>query len=194
MKKERGCARNHLMRGGGTATFSTGSMIQPGFYPEIKTIDSCSVARPGMLQFNNPKGLMGGGRRVSRRRASRRHGRRRTMRGGDCGCSGAGPKLFGGSYKMDLAGQGMQPNQYAEVVKMPCDGQKGGAPFIEMPSVSYGFKPDVIATEGGGVVPVMMPQAYDRTAISSACTKTGGRRRSVRRRRAKKGSRRHARK
>lgn len=81
MKKERGCARNHWMRGGGTATFtSPAGIVQPGFYPEIKTIDSCSVARPGMLQFNNPKGLMGGGRRrsVSRRRASRRHGRRRT--------------------------------------------------------------------------------------------------------------------
>jgi hypothetical protein len=97
MKKERGCARNHWMRGGGTATFtSPAGMVQPGFYPEIKVIDSCSVARPGMAQVT-PKGLMGGG---GRRRRSRR------LR-----------KMRGGTYKMDLTGQGMQPNQFAEVVK-----------------------------------------------------------------------------
>jgi hypothetical protein len=175
MKKERGCARNHLMRGGGTATFtSPAGIVQPGFYPEIKVVDSCSVARPGMIQMT-PKGLMGGSRR---RRGSKRSSRRRThrkMRGGDCGCSGGLPKLFGGSYKMDLTGQGMQANQFAEVTKMPC-GQKGGAPLIEMPSVGYGNKGELVVTEGGNVVPVMTQQPYNNTlGLSSACVKTGGR-------------------
>ena len=175
MKKERGCARNHLMRGGGTATFtSPAGIVQPGFYPEIKVVDSCSVARPGMIQMT-PKGLMGGSRR---RRGSKRSSRRRThrkMRGGDCGCSSGLPKLMGGSYKMDLTGQGMQPNQFAEVTKMPCDGQKGGAPFIEMPSVGYGNKGVLVAAEGGNVVPVMTQQPYNNTlSLSSACVKTGG--------------------
>lgn len=201
MKKERGCARNHWMRGGGTATFtSPAGIVQPGFYPEIKVVDSCSVARPGMIQMT-PKGLMGGSRRRrdSRRRAS--HKRRRThrkMRGGDCGCSAGLPKLMGGNYKMDLAGQGMQPNQFAEVVKVSsCGAQNGGAPFIEMPSVGYGNKGELVTAEGGNVVPVMTQQPYNNTlSLSSACTKTGGgRRRSVhRRRRGKKASRRHARK
>ena len=192
MKKERGCARNHLMRGGGTATFSMGSMVQHGFRPEAVTIDACSVARPGVIAFNSPKGLMGGGRRG--RRTARRHGRRRSMRGGDCGCSGA-PKLFGGSYKMDLTGQGMQPNQFAEVAKIPCDQQGGDALSIEMPSVAYGQRPELIASEGGNIVPLMMPEAYNRTSISGACTKTGGSRRR-RSRRAKKSrkTRRHVRK
>lgn len=190
MKKERGCARNHWMRGGGTATFtSPAGIVQPGFYPEIKTVDSCSVARPGMIQFNTPKGLMGGSRR---RRASRR-GRRsmRKMRGGDCGCSGGLPKLFGGSYKMDLTGQGMEPNQFAEVVKMPCNGQQGGAPFIEMPSVGYSSGGELLVNDSGNVVPVNTQQPYNNTlGLSSSCTKTGGRRRSVhRRRRGKKASR-----
>jgi hypothetical protein len=177
MKKERGCARNHWMRGGGTATFtSPAGIVQPGFYPEIKVVDSCSVARPGMIQMT-PKGLMGGSRR--RRGGSKGKRTHRKMRGGDCGCSGGLPKLFGGSYKMDLAGQGMQPNQFAEIVKMPCEGQKGGAPFIEMPSVGYGNKSELIVTEGGNVVPVMTQQPYNNTlGLSSACVKTGGRRRS----------------
>ena len=80
---------------------------------------------------------------------------------------------------MDLTGQGMQPNQFAEIAKMPCDGQKGGAPFIEMPSVGYGNKGELVVTEGGNVVPVMTQQPYNNTlGLSSACVKTGGRRRS----------------
>jgi hypothetical protein len=175
MKKDCGCVKNHLMRGGGTTTFtSPAGIVQPGFYPEIKAIDSCSVARPGMIQVS-PKGLMGG-RRRSMRKHSRHHSNRRTMRGGNCGCSTSLPKLFGGSYKMDLVGQGMQPNQFAEIIKMPCDGQKGGAPFIEMPSVGYGNKGELIVAEGGNVVPVMSQQPYNNTlGLSSACVKTGGR-------------------
>ena len=177
MKKERGCARNHWMRGGGTATFtSPAGIVQPGFYPEIKVVDSCSVARPGMVQMT-PKGLMGGSRRRSRSQRPSRGRRARTQRGGDCGCAGTAglPKLFGGSYKMDLTGQGMQPNQFAEVAKMPCAGQKGGAPFIEMPSVGYGNKGELVVAEAGNVVPVMTQQPYNNTlGLSSACKQTGG--------------------
>ncbi len=178
MKNERGCARNRWMRGGGTATFtSPAGIVQPGFYPEIKTIDSCSVARPGMIQLT-PKGLMGGSRRRrGSKRSRRRMTHRRKMHGGNCGCAGGLPKLFGGSYKMDLAGQGMQANQFAEVAKMPCEGQKGGAPFIEMPSVGYENKGELVVAEGGNVVPVMTQQPYNNTlSLSSACVKTGGRR------------------
>jgi len=175
MRKERGCARNHWMRGGGTATFtSPAGMVQPGFYPEIKVIDSCSVARPGMVQVT-PKGLMGGGRRRSKRM---RHSRR--IR-----------KMRGGTYKMDLTGQGMQPNQFAEVVKIPC-GQKGGAPFIEMPSVGYGNKGELVTSESGNMVPVMMQQPYNNTlGLSSACKQTGGKK-SRRRRASRKTRRRNA--
>ncbi len=180
MKKERGCARNHWMRGGGTTTFtSPAGIVQPGFYPEIKVVDSCSVARPGMIQMT-PKGLMGGSRR--RARSTRRH---KKQRGGDCGCSAGLPKLMGGSYKMDLAGQGMQTNQFAEVAKMPCgssETQKGGAPFIEMPSVGYGNKGELVTADAGNVVPVMTQQPYNNTlGLSSACKQTGARRRSIRR-------------
>jgi len=172
MKKERGCARNHWMRGGGTATFtSPAGIVQPGFYPEIKVVDSCSVARPGMIQMT-PKGLMGGSRR--RARSTRRRRTHRKMRGGDCGCSAGLPKLMGGSYKMDLAGQGMQPNQFAEVVKMPC-AQKGGASFIEMSSVGYGVGGELVTADAGNVVPVMKHDVYNNTlGLSSACKQTGG--------------------
>jgi hypothetical protein len=167
MKKERGCARNHWMRGGGTATFtSPAGIVQPGFYPEVKTIDTCSVARPGMIQMT-PKGLMGGSRR---KRASRRH-RSRKMRT---------RKMRGGMYKLDLIGQAMQPNQYAEIVRIPGEScrQSGGAPFIEMPSVGYANKPELVTVEGGNVVPVMTQQPYNNTnALSSSCKQTGGRKR-----------------
>jgi hypothetical protein len=204
MKKERGCARNHGMRGGGTATFtSPAGIVQPGFYPEIKVVDSCSVARPGMIQMT-PKGLMGGSRR--RRGSARRRRTHRKMRGGDCGCGGAPApiKLVGGTYKMDLAGQGMQPNQFAEVVKMPCgppnnklfggyvseeptysETQKGGAPFIEMPSVGYGVGGELVTADAGNVVPVMKHDVYNNTlGLSSACKQTGGKK-------AKKHSKKH---
>lgn len=196
MKKERGCARNHWMRGGGTATFtSPAGIVQPGFYPEIKVVDSCSVARPGMVQIT-PKGLMGGGSRRRGRCSSRRGTRRHRQRGGDCGCAGVAPvKLMGGSYKMDLAGQGMQPNQFAEVVKMPCEGQKGGAPFIEMPSVGYGNKGELVVAEGGNVVPVMTQQVYNNTlGLSSACVKTGGSRKHGKNTRKSKKSKKASRK
>jgi hypothetical protein len=103
------------------------------------------------------------------------------MRGGDCGCSGGLPKLMGGSYKMALDGQGMQPNQFAEVEKVPC-GQTGGAPFIEMPSVAYKVGGELVTADAGNVVPVMTHTPYNNTLhLSSACVKTGGRRRSIRR-------------
>ena len=84
MKRDSGCSRNRMMRGGGTATFSMGGMVQPGFYPEAKVIDSCSVARPGMIQMT-PKGLMGGRRRRgkhSTRRVRKSQLRKSQMRGG----------------------------------------------------------------------------------------------------------------
>jgi hypothetical protein len=199
MKKERGCARNRWMRGGGTPTFtSPAGIVQPGFYPEIKTIDSCSVARPGMIQIT-PKGLMGGSRRRRMRTARKMHRRSRKQRGGDCGCSGTPIKLMGGSYKMELAGQGMQPNQFAEVVKMPC-GQKGGASFIEMPSVGYGVGGELVTADAGNVVPVMKHSVYNNTlGLSSACKQTGGKKsrkskKASRKSRKSRKSRRHNRK
>jgi hypothetical protein len=110
---------------------------------------------------------------------------------------------------MDLAGQGMQPNQFAEVVKMPCgppnnklfggyvseepsssETQKGGAPFIEMPSVGYGNKGELVTADAGNVVPVMTQQPYNNTlGLSSACKQMGARRRSIRR--GKKHSKKH---
>ena len=168
MKKERGCARNHLMRGGSTVTFtSPAGIVQPGFYPEVKVIDTCSVARPGMVQVE-AKGLMSGGKRrgrMSRKRmSSKRMSSKRTLRGG--------------MYQINVGGQGMQPNQFAEVTRVPGEGcaMKGGAPFIEVPSVGYANKPELVTSEGGNVVPVMQQVAYNTTnTLSSACKQTGGR-------------------
>jgi hypothetical protein len=171
MKRERGCARNYFpgqgvgarQAGGGTPTFtSPAGIVQPGTYPEIKVIDTCSVARPGMIQIT-PKGLMGGGRRRKSRRSS---GKRRAT-------------LRGAGYQMLLGGQGMQPNQYAEVSRIPGEscrvGQMGGAPFVEVSPAGYGNKGELVTSEGGNVVPVLIQQPYNTTgAISSACVKTGG--------------------
>jgi hypothetical protein len=196
MKKERGCGRNYWMsggrthrvsRGGGTATFtSPAGMIQPGTYPEIKVIDACSVARPGMIQMT-PKGLMGGGRRRSNRRRSRSNRKRSNRRRA---------AKRGGGYQMMLQGQGMQPNQYADVVRIPGEscrvGQNGGsAAFLEVSPAGYGNKGELVTAEGGNVVPVLIQQPYNTTgAISSSCVKTGGRRRRT----SKKSSRRSGRK
>jgi hypothetical protein len=187
MKKERGCARNYWMRGGrthrasrgslrggGTPTFtSPAGIIQPGTYPEIKVIDTCSVARPGMIQMT-PKGLMGGGRkRSSRKRSSRRRSSRRAAK-------------RGGGYQMILQGQGMQPNQYADIVRIPGEScrigqvqQTGGSnAFLEVSPAGYGNKGELVTAEGGNVVPVLIQQPYNTTgAISSSCVKTGGKRR-----------------
>jgi hypothetical protein len=177
MKRERGCGRNYGMNGGGTATYSMGTMVAPGSYlAPVVDGGACSVARPGLVHVE-PRGLMGGGRR-------RQQSRRRN-------------KMRGGRYGFDLTGQGMAPNQFAAVVPMRGESctQSGGAPVLQVATGGYSVGGQLVTNQAGGIVPILAHGGYDSTAnISPPCNKMGGGGRKSRKAKKSRKTKKHTRK
>ncbi len=192
-----GCARNHVMSGGGSTVYSLGGpLLDRGLNNAYGVVGDagCGSAARHMVAPGQP-GLpgMSGGRRRRRGRGTRR-----------------GKKQRGGRYGFDLApqmtSQGYSPNQFASVVSMRGETctpfnrngpQMGGgaalspAPFPYPPTItpaSYQAALEVGKSVYTNVIPpgqtgpntYMLQQPLGAAQISAACLKTGGRRRSRR--------------
>jgi hypothetical protein len=183
-------------RGGGLGqSYTLGSPIIPGVDTGISftpTSSCMAMDRPGMISTpTTGLGLpgMSGGRR---RRASRRKGSRRKMRGGRYSFDLTSSATFGGT---PFTGG------IPQVMSIPCESarhnplnvQSGGvggvdSAFYSAPTAGYTNMPSTWVGATGS--PSLLQTPYDARILNPACMKTGGGRRKSRRGRGKKGSRR----
>ena len=207
MTDDRGCLRNRILSGGGSTTYTFGGPIATGgvaannTYGVVTDIGCGSAARPMVSPGQAGLPGMSGGRR--RRRGKKTT--RRKQRGG----------RYGFDLAPQMTGQGYAPNQFAAVVPMRGEtctpfnrggAQMGGAMTLSPAPIAYpptmtaspasyqaGLQMDKLVYTNDipagqqGPNTYMLQRPLGAAEISGACLKTGGRRRSHKRR--GKGSR-----
>jgi hypothetical protein len=199
--KNRKWSGGKKQRGGATPYYSFGSAVAPGapYAAKVEVHDTPNVTRPGFLASANAgtgglPGFTGGGRRRGRgtRRRAQRGGRYTVDLAGGVGSTG--PNVFApvsriaceGGYVNPLnpgphTGSSQPPLRGGGKRSGPTRKQKGGVWGVDSAAIysaraGYGNTPSTWVSSTG--TPSMLQTPYAAGAMTPACLKTGGGKRS----------------